>query len=56
MKKSEHMAEKGIGHLEMEVSHKTDEQVRELGHCLDTSTEQSDKVFPLFKTIIVLSN
>ena len=40
----------------MEVSHKTDEQVGELGHGLDTGAEQSNKVFPLFKTIIVLGN
>jgi len=43
-------------HLEMEVSHKTDEQVGELGHGLDAGAEQSNKVFPLFKTIIVLGN
>jgi len=39
MKKSEHMAEKGIGHLEMEVSHKTDEEVGELCHGLDAGAE-----------------
>ena len=40
----------------MEVSHETDEQIGELGHGLDAGAEQSNKVFPLFKTIIVLGN
>ena len=40
----------------MEVGHETDEQVGELFHGLDTGAQQSNKVFPLFKAVIVLGN
>ena len=43
-------------HLKVEVRHEADEKIGILGHGLDAGAQEGNKVLPVLKAVIILSN